>query len=119
MINIEQFDCGSPGLYSYRDSVAETQDMENQAWGYRFLRDCLVPVLNRIVAVKPRKYSEILTLDKKIRGYEIPKQTQAFYDDPPKDQGGFSKAERMGNSGPSTLGDVCKPVPSFLKVWDF
>jgi len=111
MINMEQFDCGPPGLHPYRDNLAETRDMESQTWCYHFLRVCLVPVLNSVVAVKRPKYSDVLNLDKKIRAYEMPKHVQGlFYDEAEKGRVEISKGANLQYSGTWTLKDICKNI---------
>ncbi|GJJ11193.1 hypothetical protein Clacol_005425 [Clathrus columnatus] len=87
-LTISQFDFAPPGIYPERDSYMETQHMKSmtlfclstlglkvflvgldQTWTYNFCRDCIIPVLNVIAAVKPPNYSEIIKLEKKLRDY--------------------------------------------------
>ena len=39
-------------------------------WRYRFTRDCLTPVVESLCSAKRIKYSEVLELDKLVRGFE-------------------------------------------------
>lgn len=43
----------------------------DQTWTYAFLRDCAIPVLNIVVAVKPSNYSEIIKLEEKLEKYPL------------------------------------------------
>lgn len=43
----------------------------DQTWTYAFLRDCAIPVLNTVVAVKPPNYAEIIKLEERLEKYPL------------------------------------------------
>lgn len=70
-LNFDQFDFAPPGTFFQRDSFIETEHMKGQTWSYAFVRDCAIPVLNIVVAVKPPNYAEVIKLHEKIEKYPL------------------------------------------------